>query len=1257
MPALASSGWVRGKAEICWESVEPSGTEVCLACAPATACCLSDASHSLAALDSRGALRVLQLSNKRSLALHGHTCAGTAVGFVQLGRGLVAGFKDGTLLYYPYLKPCSPIYLRGHDSQVLAVQPNDARQQVLSCSATAVIVHDLQAGHDAPRRRFLPRLPQPCKDAQWAAAGRCIVTLHKDGVIRSWDGDHPKLGRPLDISQTNSDLDPVGAMTVVPDGRRVVGLHASGALSCWTAAPAPADAPSSTQVAWKHTKMNQHVQGSMSQPGASQLAWLGGKGESLAVVCPDGAVRCFPTDSQSEQPWQLSNLQAGTSIVRLSCSPKGSIIAALTTTGKVWIYGHAAKTVQRKPLKSIQPMPCAPCQYAHQDRHQNAPHAPRARKQPSRSDRKVQEASLQVAMLGQPEAAVNSERLADLLTLQGEFPSKYRPLIWEFLLQLPRNSAAYQELAHGPHGKDSTRFDLQDLRTRYPGSSHKHLLRLARLLRTAAAWSPVFGEAEQAPALISSFVHLFGSCELVAFEAFASVVRHWMPDWYGLFPDPPAHMLLPLERLLARLDPTLHHVLSCGRPAGACWAIWQLLSTLCSGPLSWQAWMRAWDHILISRSPAFPPALAVCLLRHLRQPLLCSSPVEWPQILSQDRLGNAKKIIREAESVMQHAPELAEMRQRPAFTCLPHGHYPDFHGAPASSVHLQRQERLRIQAAEQELQSKRQAATQMELRAAELAQQHQALALAQQRAAEMRAARLEADRTISEQREQEQAALLDTARQDRLRRLAANQAATAQHLQALETETQLELQEMEQRLAQQDRQAIRDLQEHREMAQLQAMEWQAARQAELLSMQAKQAAAKTARQDEAMAKAAQADADRQQQLLAWSAEDSARQAKQELQAQEAERRAVAQMDAAAAARQTQLEQLLRQKLELQEAERERQQRLAAEDAAAAQLRLEMEGLGKAQLDAAQDEALIETQMAASAACLEHGRSQRLALKAAAEAAAASQQAANSAIIQAEEDAARQTAIEAQLLHHRAQLEALDRDEARVFDADLEYWSIKAACADDAVVKAKSRGMAVRAGLDAAKASISQHQEMEGQERAATHKMLGALSLQARETEARALLQHEDAMAAMLASQRAQESKLSTANRLMVQRKELATAACLAIKRQKPDAKLQTQRQRALQSSAHEVAKLRKRTLQAERMQRNLASHLHGSAAHTLSTDWHSDASDGRDSSLSIRTEEMSSDSASSCTSSAHLTGTARQFGVQPSDTESSMAYQ
>ena len=167
--------------------------------------------------------------------------------------------------------------------------------------------------------------------------------------------------------------------------------------------------------------------------------------------------------------------------------------------------------------------------------------------------------------------------------------------------------------------------------------------------------------------------------------------------------------------------------------------------------------------------------------------------------------------------------------------------------------------------------------------------------------------------------------------------------------QALETATELELQELEQRLVQQDRQAVRDLQAHRDMAQLQVLhsagaskhgvtprhrvtptlvaaghkmffahgtrlcldscngashnsqtwmslsylqetfalqwnalilqglEWQAAHEAEALSFQAEQAAAKAARQDEAMARAAEVDADRQRQLSAWSSEDSVRQ--------------------------------------------------------------------------------------------------------------------------------------------------------------------------------------------------------------------------------------------------------------------------------------------------------------------------------------------------------------------------------------------
>lgn len=62
MPALASCGWVRGKAHISLKAVGSSGTEVALASESATAFCLSRGSQCLAVLDSRGALRVLQLT-------------------------------------------------------------------------------------------------------------------------------------------------------------------------------------------------------------------------------------------------------------------------------------------------------------------------------------------------------------------------------------------------------------------------------------------------------------------------------------------------------------------------------------------------------------------------------------------------------------------------------------------------------------------------------------------------------------------------------------------------------------------------------------------------------------------------------------------------------------------------------------------------------------------------------------------------------------------------------------------------------------------------------------------------------------------------------------------------------------------------------------------------------------------------------------------------------------------------------------------
>ena len=89
----------------------------------------------------------------------------------------------------------------------------------------------------------------------------------------------------------------------------------------------------------------------------------------------------------------------------------------------------------------------------------------------------------------------------------------------------------------------------------------------------------------------------------------------------------------------------------------------------------------------------------------------------------------------------------------------------------------------------------------------------------------------------------------------------------------------------------------------------------------------------------------------------------------------------------------------------------------------------------------------------------------------------------------------------------------------------------------------------------------------------------------------------------------------------------------------------------------QVAQLRNRTLQAQRLHRSLAKRRNGDQNTFLSSDWHSDPSESGDSNLSIRTEEMSSDSASSYASTVHSGDLKRawQPAVHASDTESSIA--
>ena len=108
---------------------------------------------------------------------------------------------------------------------------------------------------------------------------------------------------------------------------------------------------------------------------------------------------------------------------------------------------------------------------------------------------------------------MDTVKLRNLLDAYGEYPSKYRLLVWRKMLRLPNNEEAYEALAaKGIHPA------VADLTERFPIADRSLLLRLQRVASALAHWSPIFAEAAVVPGMLFPFVKAFGANEVHAFE-------------------------------------------------------------------------------------------------------------------------------------------------------------------------------------------------------------------------------------------------------------------------------------------------------------------------------------------------------------------------------------------------------------------------------------------------------------------------------------------------------------------------------------------------------------------------------------------------------------------------------------------------------------------------------------------------------------------------------------------------------------------
>ena len=226
----------------------------------------------------------------------------------------------------------------------------------------------------------------------------------------------------------------------------------------------------------------------------------------------------------------------------------------------------------------------------------------------------------ELSTLTPAERAENASGLTNFRDAHGSYPSRYRALIWRFLLQLPENHDAYEKLSAMP-----VHYAYRDLRDRYPLQDEAAFTRLQRLCSNLAHWDPMFSEAgvvNYLPQMCYPFVALYGADEIASLETMISIFMYWGFGWYSTYPTEPTHIYKAATNLLEKHDKRLlYHLQVLEVNPGE--LVWAMMKTCFSEVLNALDWLKLMDYLFthFSADEAFLLA-PVALLRGLRATLL-----------------------------------------------------------------------------------------------------------------------------------------------------------------------------------------------------------------------------------------------------------------------------------------------------------------------------------------------------------------------------------------------------------------------------------------------------------------------------------------------------------------------------------------------------------------------------------------------------------------------------------------------------------
>eukprot|EP00736_Rhodelphis_marinus_P006675 Rmarinus@m.190 len=635
---------------------------------------LNESGDRLASVDSRGRVFVFSISSNRFAQISRASCAGTAIMYPTASRGprphrdLYVGFEDGVIRCFNTDSGKVDATLRGHSSAVCRLASHPGGGRLLSVASDSVTVWSL---HDFSKVRSMGGDAVSFRDAVFLPQGH-IATLSSSDKISIWDGvsfscidslSLPKNMAELCQRPCRGDEDAIPhpsfrlhRLCITSSGKHLVsGGKLTANLYVWTLGQIGSNGDGGSHRA-KQPPLKvielpypaSQILGLFTCPNVPSL---------VAALCDDGSVR-FVDVEVAKLKFEIPGMHGEKRVAiggvdgkearrwngrkrHVAFDGAGRYAAAVLRTGQICVYDLAIRSM----LKVKSPHPLRSPKQSHakldpiagralaspphpEDGNESVSSSPRPKPTPapqrtrsSHVNRSWEVENGEAASVLGSASELNRVKLQALLRAHGSLPEKYRLMVWEWLLALPRCVEAFQALQRrGVHPAFS------DIPQRYPLADSTLLRRLTRLVSCLAHWSDVCAESSFLPALAFPFAKLFGRDEIGAFEVVATVILNWGQGWFEFFPHPPIAVLSSIEDILSRHDAQVHTRLAEIGLDASMYA-WPLLSTVFTEVLPRDDWLRLWDHALLHH-PAFLYYAVVAYVRIFRSTFLCATHAE-----------------------------------------------------------------------------------------------------------------------------------------------------------------------------------------------------------------------------------------------------------------------------------------------------------------------------------------------------------------------------------------------------------------------------------------------------------------------------------------------------------------------------------------------------------------------------------------------------------------------------------------------------